>query len=114
MKGLLTLKDPRRRPSLNDIVRITVHDEDQPNVVLAGAQIPVSRVRFPSQIVLSQANGVHPLWSTALARAPILVVQVELCSPTSCQLAATGVAKLLTIGSQRVRAAASLVLDIAQ
>jgi hypothetical protein len=128
--GLLTLKNPKSelRPTASDIVLLTVRDVKHPDIVLAGAKLPISRIRFPLRFKLSTSNLKGPkelaIWKESASQHDLLV-QAVVCSPeslttspstrTTCSDArfqAQGVAKLLRLQDNDVtiRSAVSLPL----
>jgi hypothetical protein len=126
--GLLTLKNPRseNRPTASDIVLLTVRDVKNPDIVLAGAKLPISRIRFPLRFKLSTSNLVSAkeaaIWKESASQHDLLV-QAVVCSPeslktsksTTCSTSsfqAQGVAKLLRLQDNDVtiRSAVSLPL----
>jgi hypothetical protein len=127
--GLLTLKNPRSelRPTASDVVLLTVRDVKHPETVLAGAKLPVSRIRFPLRFKLSTSNLVSAkeaaIWKESASQHDLLV-QAVVCSSqsltssksTTCSnssFQAQGVAKLLRLSDNDVtiRSAVSLPLS---
>jgi hypothetical protein len=127
--GLLSLKNPRSeiRPAASDIVLLTVRDVKQPDVILAGAKLPVSRIRFPLRFRLSTSNlintaNVIAIWKES-ANQHDLLVQAVVCSESSTTASTTstcnarfraqGVAKLIRLQESEVtiRSAVSLPLE---
>jgi hypothetical protein len=108
---------------------LTVRDVKHPDIVLAGAKLPISRIRFPLRFKLSTSNlkGAKELaiWKESASQHDLLV-QAVVCSPeslttsvskgTTCSDArfqAQGVAKLLRLQENDVtiRSAVSLPLS---
>jgi hypothetical protein len=131
--GLLSLKNPRSelRPAATDTILLTVTDLKQPDLgILAGAKLPVSRIRFPLRFRLSTSNLLADKaveWKDSAADHD-LVVQAVVCpedglsntkargaaaSCSNARMQAKGVAKLLRLQDQGVtiRAAVALALE---
>jgi hypothetical protein len=106
---------------------LTVRDVKHPDIVLAGAKLPFSRIRFPLRFTLSTSNLVGAkeaaIWKESACQHDLLV-QAVVCSPeslttsksTTCSNArfqAQGVAKLLRLQDNDVtiRSAVSLPLS---
>lgn len=126
--GLLSLKDPRSevRPGAADTVILTVRDLNHPDIVIAGARLPVSRIRFPLRFRLTTANLVPDkaaIWTDSAFQHDLLV-QAVVCpatttttcsasSDTAGRIQAKGLAKLLRLQDQGIdiRAAVALPLE---
>lgn len=98
VQGLVYLTKPQRvQPLPSDMLLVTVRDFEAPDDVLAGAKIPVSRIRFPLNFAMSERNVVL---GKSLSDKDLLV-KARLCpSDTPCSdeeasLKAEGIAKLL-------------------
>lgn len=98
VQGLVYLTKPQRvQPLPSDMLLVTVRDFEAPDEVLAGAKIPVSRIRFPLNFAMSERNVVL---GKSLSDKDLLV-KARLCpSDTPCsdeeaRLKADGIAKLL-------------------
>jgi hypothetical protein len=105
---------------------LTVRDVKHPDIVLAGAKLPVSRIRFPLRFKLSTSNlkGAKEaaIWKESACQHDLLV-QAVVCSPESlttstcstsnARFQAQGVAKLLRLQENDVtiRSAVSLPLS---
>lgn len=65
---MIYLKKPKsdRRPTANDVIILTVRTADEPDIVISGAILPVSRIpSFPVQFRLSEKNAIAPIQSTS-------------------------------------------------
>ena len=109
---------------------MTVRDVKHPDIVLAGAKLPISRIRFPLRFKLSTSNLKGPkelaIWKESASQHDLLV-QAVVCSPESLTTSAStstitcsdarfhaqGVAKLLRLQDNEVtiRSAVSLPLS---
>lgn len=117
VQGLVYLSNPQLvRPLPSDMLILTVRDWTAPDQVLAGAKVPVSRIRFPFSFAMSERNVVP---GKSLSEKDLLI-NAKLCpSATPCSdeeasLKADGIAKLVRNlpGSDgaSIRAGASLGL----
>ena len=116
-----------RRPTASDVIILTVKSVDDPDTVLGGARLPVSRVSFPVRFRMNGKNAVvsTQAWNKALASSDLLV-QAVVCGrdndkidyqtlPIRGSLTAQGVAKLVKLQrpdaqDATIRAAVSLPL----
>lgn len=83
--GLVSLKNPRSevRPNIRDTIVFTVHPIHDPENVLAGARLPVSRIaQFPVRFRLDERNLMP---SEDATKSPLatgdLLVRAVVCSP---------------------------------
>jgi hypothetical protein len=129
--GLVYYKDSRaERPSPTDNLLITVRtSSDGP--VLAAARLPLQKIRLPLRFRMTEGNAILPdAWKQAL-REQDLYVQVDVCSDDgesdttdkrpgerdpSCRndsgIRSKGVAKLLRLENNTIRAPVSLPLEL--
>jgi len=121
--GLLYLKNPQSevRPTASDVILLTVRDIQRPDIILAGAKLPMSRLQLPIRFTLNDKNvleGQQRAWQQAVTSNDLLV-QAKVCygddiQPYECsaKLTANGAAKLLKLDQGvRIRAAVSLPLE---
>jgi hypothetical protein len=65
--GMIYLKNPKsdRRPTPSDVIVLTVRTVDEPDIVVSGAILPVSRIpSFPVRFLLNEKNAIAPLQSS--------------------------------------------------
>jgi hypothetical protein len=122
VQGLVYLTNPRQvRPDPSDVLILSVRSaapgagaDDSP--VLAGAKIPVSRLRFPVSFAMSEKNI---LPGKTLSSGDLLVdakicPSVTPCSQEAASFQAKGIAKVISnipgLDGSSMRAAASLGL----
>ncbi len=124
VQGLVYLTSPQQsRPVGSDFLILEVRNgnnwdgkDNNRNEVVAGAKIPVSRIRFPMQFVMSEKN----ILPGQTVGENDLLVDARICpSATSCSaedatLKATGISKMISnlpgSDGRSIRAAASLGL----
>ena len=123
--GLLSLSNPQRRPSPTDTIVITFRSMDEPDTILGGARIPVTKARFPLAFRMFPKNVIKDkmdAWQAA--KQGDLLVQAVVCPEDmpKCtmedggQMGARGVAKLIRnlpgqLKDQPIRAPATLPLQ---
>lgn len=64
---MIYLKYPKsdRRPTASDVIVLTVRTVEEPDIVISGAILPVSRIpSFPVQFRLDEKNAIAPLQSS--------------------------------------------------
>jgi hypothetical protein len=106
VQGLVYLYNPQaERPLFTDTLVLTV--TNQADKVLAGAKIPVSKLRFPLKFRMSESNVVNgqlKVWEKATRGDDILIIKAAICPeeseklpcPTSQQtFTGSGVSKLI-------------------
>mmetsp|Transcript_1696 Transcript_1696/g.2504 ORF Transcript_1696/g.2504 Transcript_1696/m.2504 type:complete len:216 (+) Transcript_1696:1-648(+) len=105
-------------PSPADVLILTVRDIEHPDEILAGAKIPVSKVRFPFNFVMNDRNVLTGKGWNNLD--DLLVVarvcpSVKSCSDEEASFKARGIAKTISLPGmapgQSVRAGTSLKLE---
>jgi hypothetical protein len=68
MLGMIYLKNPKsdRRPTAKDVIVLTVRTVNEPDIIISGAILPVSRIpSFPVQFRLNEKNAIAPPQSAA-------------------------------------------------
>ncbi|CAB9504833.1 expressed unknown protein [Seminavis robusta] len=128
VQGLLSLSNPKSeiRPAFTDTIVITIRDYTQPDTVLGGARIPVSKARFPLAFRLYPKNilaNQQATWNEKTSQGGDVLVKAWLCpeenpkcSETESRMQAAGVAKLIRnlpglATGETIRAPASLSLQ---
>lgn len=124
VQGLVYLANPQIRPGPLDTLILTVRDYNHPDEVLAGAKLPISRVRFPLAFSMFDKNILpqkKELWDQVKGD---LLVKVNICPaplPLPCtdgesSMKAQGISKLIKDlpgmdKGVQIRAGASLRLE---
>lgn len=88
VQGLVYLANPQIRPGPLDTLILTVRDYNHPDVVLAGAKLPISKVRFSFEFSMFDKNILpqkKELWDQVEGD---LLVKVNVC-PASLALPCT-------------------------
>ena len=121
IQGLVYLTQPQIRPLPTDFLILEVRnvgkdDDVDEDVLVAGAKIPMTRIRFPLQFAMSEKNV---LAGQTLGMND-LIMDAKICpTPTSCTktdatLTARGIAKMISnvpgTDGMSIRAGASLGL----
>lgn len=100
--GLVYLLDPaNRRPSPSDFLVLTARSYQDPDTVVAGARIPVSKVKFPFRFIMSEKNIVKgqegKVNTDLLVKAAVCPEDSPKfpCSDAQASMKGEGIAKLL-------------------
>lgn len=119
VQGLVYMSNPRQeRPDISDVLILTVRDVDK-ETVLAGAKIPVSRLRLPLSFSMYDKNVLPGQILNGQTGDLIVNAKIcpstTLCSEEEASFQATGIAKVITNlpgldDGTTMRAAASLGL----
>ena len=117
VQGLVYLTQPQMRPLSTDFLVLEVRNAGAEEVVVAGAKIPIARIRFPLQFAMSEKNI---LSGQTLGKDDDLIVDAKICpSSMSCPatdatFTARGIAKMISnipgTDGMSMRAGASLGL----
>ena len=121
-EGLVSLANPQKRPLSTDSIVITIRSFDQPDIVLGGARIPVTKASFPISFRMFLKNILTEKkadWQTAkegdlLVQAVVCPEDMPRCETGSLQ--AKGVATLIRnlpglAEGQTIRAPVALRLE---
>jgi hypothetical protein len=106
MEGLLSLANPQSeiRPAYTDTIVITIQDLAQPETVLGGARVPVSKARFPFTFRLFPKNILNDHldeWKQIANQGDVLVKvwvcpeDMPRCLQGQSRMQSQGVAKLI-------------------
>ena len=123
VQGLVYLSNPQQSRSLlgtTDVLVLEIRNVMNDVAVVAGAKIPISRIRFPMQFAMSQKNvlagqklGEKDLFVQAKI-CPSVTATTTSCSDEDATLKATGIAKMISnlpgSDGRSMRAGASLGL----
>jgi hypothetical protein len=124
VQGLVYLADLQDRPGYLDTLILTVRDRSRPEQVVAGAKLPVSKIRFPLDFRMYDQNILpdkRELWNEIdgdlLVEAKVCPEGIPLpCSDGESSMSAKGIAKVvkglpgMEDGTQ-IRTGASLRLE---
>lgn len=119
VEGLVYISNMKQTsPPPTDVIILTVRNLEQPDEILAGAKIPVLKVRFPFNFAMSDKNllpGKAWKYSDDLLVVAKVCPSSEPCSDDEASFKARGIAKAISVQGMppgtSVRAGASLKLE---